>query len=76
MYLETERFNDALASINAAKKSGFKVNPELEKAVEREQNKLCPLCASSQQLVPAIQLLVGVIAVFVYFVTVRLRSIP
>ena len=38
VYLETERFNDALASINAAKKTGFKVNPELEKAV-RERAK-------------------------------------
>jgi Tfp pilus assembly protein PilF len=38
VYLETERFNDALASINAAKKTGFKVNPELERAI-RERAK-------------------------------------
>ena len=38
VYLETERFNDALASINAAKKTGFRVNPELEKAI-RERAK-------------------------------------
>jgi tetratricopeptide (TPR) repeat protein len=33
VYLETERFAEALASIEAAKKTGFKVNPELEKAI-------------------------------------------
>jgi tetratricopeptide (TPR) repeat protein len=33
VYLETERFPQALAAINAAKKAGFKVNPELEKAI-------------------------------------------
>lgn len=33
VYLETERFDLALQSINAAKKTGFKVNPELEKAI-------------------------------------------
>lgn len=38
VYLETERFNDALTSINAARKTGFKVNPELEKAI-RERTK-------------------------------------
>jgi len=38
VYLETERFNEALASINAAKKTGFKVNPELERAI-RERAK-------------------------------------
>jgi tetratricopeptide (TPR) repeat protein len=38
VYLETERFNDALAEINAAKKIGFKVNPELEKVI-RERAK-------------------------------------
>jgi tetratricopeptide (TPR) repeat protein len=38
LYLETQRFPEALASINAAKKTGFKVNPELEKAI-RERAK-------------------------------------
>jgi tetratricopeptide (TPR) repeat protein len=38
VYLETQRFNEALASISAAKKTGFKVNPELEKAI-RERAK-------------------------------------
>ena len=33
VYLETERFTQALESIEAAKKTGFKVNPELEKAI-------------------------------------------
>jgi tetratricopeptide (TPR) repeat protein len=33
VYLETARFADALNEINAAKKIGFKVNPELEKAI-------------------------------------------
>lgn len=33
VYLETERFALALESIEAAKKTGFKVNPELEKAI-------------------------------------------
>jgi tetratricopeptide (TPR) repeat protein len=33
VYLETERFPQALESIEAAKKTGFKVNPELEKAI-------------------------------------------
>ena len=33
VYLETERFADALTEINAAKKAGFKVNPELEKVI-------------------------------------------
>ena len=37
VYLETERFTDALNSINAAKKTGFKVNPELEKAIRSKQ---------------------------------------
>ena len=36
VYLETERFNDALAEINAAKKIGFKVNPELEKVIREK----------------------------------------
>jgi tetratricopeptide (TPR) repeat protein len=38
VYLETNRVNEALASINAAKKTGFKVNPELEQAI-RERAK-------------------------------------
>ena len=33
VYLETERFDLALSSIQAAKKTGFKVNPELERAI-------------------------------------------
>lgn len=33
VYLETERFALALQSIASAKKTGFKVNPELEKAI-------------------------------------------
>ena len=33
VYLETERFKLALESIEAAKKTGFKTNPELEKAI-------------------------------------------
>jgi len=33
VYLETERFDLALSTIEAAKKTGFKVNPELEKAI-------------------------------------------
>ena len=33
VYLETERFSQALEAIEAAKKTGFKVNPELEKAI-------------------------------------------
>ena len=39
VYLETERFTEALNSINAAKKTGFKVNPELEKAIRSKQSK-------------------------------------
>jgi tetratricopeptide (TPR) repeat protein len=38
VYLETERFALALSTIEAAKKTGFKVNPELEKAI-RERAK-------------------------------------
>jgi tetratricopeptide (TPR) repeat protein len=38
VYLETQRFNEALTEINAAKKTGFRVNPELEKAI-RERTK-------------------------------------
>jgi len=37
VYLETERFDLALNSIEAAKKTGFKVNPELEKAIRSKQ---------------------------------------
>jgi tetratricopeptide (TPR) repeat protein len=33
VYLETERFTQALEAIDAAKKTGFKVNPELEKTI-------------------------------------------
>lgn len=33
VYLETQRFDQALAAIDAAKKTGFKVNPELEKSI-------------------------------------------
>jgi len=36
VYLETNRFNDALDSINTAKKSGFKVNPELERVIREK----------------------------------------
>ena len=35
VYLETGRLDLALSSIEAAKKSGFKVNPELERAIRR-----------------------------------------
>lgn len=37
VYLETERFDLALSSIEAAKKTGFKVNPELEKTIRSRQ---------------------------------------
>jgi len=33
VYLETERFPQALEAIEAAKKTGFRVNPELEKVI-------------------------------------------
>lgn len=33
VYLETQRFNLALEAVVAAKKTGFKVNPDLEKAI-------------------------------------------
>ena len=36
VFLETGRFSDALVAINAAKKTGFKVNPELEKAIREK----------------------------------------
>jgi len=42
VYLETERFNDALAEINAAKKIGFKVNPELEKVIRERAKPVAP----------------------------------
>jgi tetratricopeptide (TPR) repeat protein len=38
VFLETGRFSEALSSINAAKKTGFRVNPELEKTI-RERAK-------------------------------------
>ena len=38
VYLETERFKQALEAIEAAKKTGFRINPELEKAI-RERAK-------------------------------------
>ena len=37
VYLETQRYGLALSSIDAAKKTGFKVNPELEKAIRERQ---------------------------------------
>ena len=37
VYLETQRFAEALMEINAAKKTGFRVNPELEKAIRSKQ---------------------------------------
>jgi hypothetical protein len=33
VYLETQRFALALEAVESAKKTGFKVNPELEKAI-------------------------------------------
>lgn len=36
VYLETERYPEALAAITAAKKTGLKVNPELEKAIREK----------------------------------------
>ena len=33
VYFETQRFSQALESLEAAKKAGFRVNPELEKAI-------------------------------------------
>ena len=33
VYFETGRFSDAAASLQSAKRSGFKVNPELERAI-------------------------------------------
>lgn len=40
VYLETERFAEAQASLRAAKKVGFRVNPELEKAIEGKTPKV------------------------------------
>ena len=37
VYFETERFELALTSIQAAKKAGFRVNPELERAIRSKQ---------------------------------------
>lgn len=36
VYLETGRYSEASASLQAAKKSGFKVNPELEKVIREK----------------------------------------
>jgi len=36
VFLETQRYAEALSAINAAKKTGFKVNPELEKAIREK----------------------------------------
>ena len=58
VYLETARFADALNEINAAKKIGFKVNPELGKRFAIERSKRERYCASPQQLMPVIQVLV------------------
>ena len=38
VYFETGRYSDAAASVQAAKKTGFKINPELERAI-RERAK-------------------------------------
>jgi tetratricopeptide (TPR) repeat protein len=38
VYFETGRYQEAVASIQAAKKAGFRVNPELEKAI-RDKSK-------------------------------------
>jgi tetratricopeptide (TPR) repeat protein len=40
VYLETERFTEAQASLRAAKKAGFRVNPELEKVIESKAPKV------------------------------------
>ena len=34
VYLETERYKEAAEAISAAKKTGFKINPELERAIQ------------------------------------------
>lgn len=39
VYLETGRYAEAAASLQAAKKAGFRVNPELEKAVRERQQR-------------------------------------
>lgn len=36
VYLETGRYSEAKASLQAAKKAGFKVNPQLEKAIDEK----------------------------------------
>lgn len=36
VYFETQRFADALKALDAAKKTGFRVNPELEKAIREK----------------------------------------
>jgi tetratricopeptide (TPR) repeat protein len=36
VYLETERYAEALSAIDRAKKTGFKINPELEKAIRQK----------------------------------------
>jgi tetratricopeptide (TPR) repeat protein len=37
VYLETGRYNEAWASLQAAKKAGTKVNPQLEKAIQAQR---------------------------------------
>lgn len=37
VYLETGRFAEAAASLQAAKKTGFKINPALEKAIQEKR---------------------------------------
>ena len=39
VYLETGRFDEALASLESAKKAGVKVNPELEKAIRSRKGR-------------------------------------
>jgi tetratricopeptide (TPR) repeat protein len=36
VYFETQRFREALSALNSAKKTGFKINPELEKAISEK----------------------------------------
>ena len=36
VYLETQRYALALDTLQAAKKTGFKINPELEKAIKEK----------------------------------------
>ena len=42
VYFETGRNTEALASLQAAKKAGFKVNPELEKAIREKVKPAAP----------------------------------